>query len=182
MQCHRNVKHLDARQINLLWNHVNQAKFHSTGLTLTGISLCTVSGLHSCACIWEICMNTDVFKNHFDWTILIIVWRDATQSSLFIIMQVHCTCFGCQPHPSSVVHKRVTIASGTGNIFCASTSRQRGQAGTSLSTTPIIRSTQNCNYSLRYCAATSLQRGQAGTSLSTTHIIRSTQNCNYSLR
>ena len=30
-----------------------------------------------------------------------------------------------------------------------------------VSTTPIIRSTQNCNYSLRYCAATSLQRGQA---------------------
>ena len=30
-----------------------------------------------------------------------------------------------------------------------------------VSTTLIIRSTQNCNYSLRYCAATSLQRGQA---------------------
>jgi len=30
-----------------------------------------------------------------------------------------------------------------------------------VSTTPIINSTQNCNYSLRYCAATSLQRGQA---------------------
>jgi hypothetical protein len=30
-----------------------------------------------------------------------------------------------------------------------------------VSATPIIRSTQNCNYSLRYCAATSLQRGQA---------------------
>jgi len=30
-----------------------------------------------------------------------------------------------------------------------------------VSTTPIIRGTQNCNYSLRYCAATSLQRGQA---------------------
>ena len=30
-----------------------------------------------------------------------------------------------------------------------------------VSTTPIIRSTQNCNYSLRYCAAPSLQRGQA---------------------
>jgi len=29
-----------------------------------------------------------------------------------------------------------------------------------VSTTPVIRSTQNCNYSLRYCAATSLQRGQ----------------------
>ena len=74
------------------------------------------------------------------------------------------------------------------------------------STTPIIRSTQNCNYSLRQCAATSLQRGQAiyinncptrcntqqsiyysASSLymfrvSTTPIIISTQNCNYSLR
>jgi len=34
-----------------------------------------------------------------------------------------------------------------------------------VSTTPIIMSTQNCNYSLRpghtFCAATSLQRGQA---------------------
>ena len=29
-----------------------------------------------------------------------------------------------------------------------------------VSTTPIIRITQNCNYSLRYCAATSLQCGQ----------------------
>ena len=41
------------------------------------------------------------------------IQRDATQSSLFIILQVHSTCFG-------------------------------------MSTTPIIRSTQNCNYSLRY--------------------------------
>ena len=30
-----------------------------------------------------------------------------------------------------------------------------------VSTTPVIRSTQNCNYSLRYCATTSLQRGEA---------------------
>jgi len=29
------------------------------------------------------------------------VQRDATQSSLFIILQVHCTYFGCLPHPSS---------------------------------------------------------------------------------
>ena len=36
---------------------------------------------------------------------LIIVQRDATQSSLFIILQVHSTCFGCQPHPSSGIHK-----------------------------------------------------------------------------
>ena len=32
-----------------------------------------------------------------------------------------------------------------------------------MSTTPIIRSTENCNYSLRYCAATSLQRDQVVT-------------------
>jgi len=43
---------------------------------------------------------------------LIIVQRDATQISLFIILQVHSTCFGCQPHPLSRVHKTVTTASG----------------------------------------------------------------------
>ena len=32
-------------------------------------------------------------------------------SSLCIILQVHWTCFGCQPHPSSGVHKTVTTAS-----------------------------------------------------------------------
>ena len=47
------------------------------------------------------------------WSILIIVQRDATQSSLFIILRVHSICFGCQPHPSSGVHKTVTTASGT---------------------------------------------------------------------
>jgi len=62
------------------------------------------------------------------WSILIIVQRDATQSSLFIILQVHSTCFGCQPHPSSGVHKTVNTASGTGHIFCAATSFQHGQA------------------------------------------------------
>ena len=51
-----------------------------------------------------------------------------TQSSLFIILQVHSTCFGCQPHPSLGVHKTVTTASGTGHILCAATSLQRGQA------------------------------------------------------
>ena len=58
--------------------------------------------------------------------ILIIVQRNATQSSLFIILQVRCTCFGCQPHSSSGVHKTVTTASGSGHIFCASTSFRRG--------------------------------------------------------
>ena len=46
------------------------------------------------------------------WSILIIVQRVATQSSLFIILQVHSTYFVCQPHQLSV-HKTVTTASGT---------------------------------------------------------------------
>jgi len=50
-------------------------------------------------------------------SILIIVQRYETKSTLFIILQVHFTCFGCQPHPSSGVHKTVTTAYGTGNIF-----------------------------------------------------------------
>jgi len=54
--------------------------------------------------------------------ILVIVQRDATQSSLFIILKFHSTCFGCQPHPSSGVHITVTTASGT------ATSLERGQA------------------------------------------------------
>ena len=59
--------------------------------------------------------------------ILIIVQRDATQSSFFIILQVHSTCFGCQTHTSSGVHKTVTTAFGTGHTFCAATSLQHGQ-------------------------------------------------------
>jgi len=53
-------------------------------------------------------------------TVLIIIQRDATQTSLFIILQVRSTCFGCQPHPSSAVHKTVTTTSGTGHIFLCS--------------------------------------------------------------
>ena len=48
---------------------------------------------------------------------LIIVQRDATPNSLFIILQVHSTCFGCQPHPPLGVHITVTTASGTGHVF-----------------------------------------------------------------
>jgi len=62
--------------------------------------------------------------------ILIIVQRDATQNSLFIILQVHSTCFGCQPHPSSRLHKTVSTASGTGHIFCSATSLRSGQLAT----------------------------------------------------
>jgi len=56
------------------------------------------------------------------WSVLIIVQQDATQSSLFIILHVHPTCFGCQPHPSSGVHKTVTTSSVTDHIFRAATS------------------------------------------------------------
>jgi hypothetical protein len=52
-------------------------------------------------------------------SVVITVQRDATQSSLFIILQVHCTCFGCQRHPLSGVHKTLNTASDTGHIFCA---------------------------------------------------------------
>jgi len=54
-----------------------------------------------------------VYGSVHRWSVLVIVQRDATQSSLFIILQVHSTCFGCQPHPTSGVHKTVTTASGT---------------------------------------------------------------------
>ena len=69
-----------------------------------------------------------VYGSVHRWSILTTVQWDATQNSLFIILQVHSTCFGCQPHPSSGVHETVTTASGTGYIFCAATSLQSGQA------------------------------------------------------
>ena len=56
--------------------------------------------------------NNHIIKQYIGY-ILITAQQDAAQSSLFIILQVHCTCFGCQPHPSSGVHKTVTTASGT---------------------------------------------------------------------
>jgi hypothetical protein len=127
-------------------------------------------------------------KSKVSLSILIIVQRDATQSSLFIILQVHSACFRCQPHPSSVAHKTVTTASGNGptstHIFTAlyliknkynlllclwfrasliyinncptrcNTKQSVYYSARSLymfrvSTTPIVRSTQNCNYSLQ---------------------------------
>ena len=67
-------------------------------------------------------------QQHMKNLYLIIVQRDGTLSSLFINLQVHCTCFGCQLHPSSGEHKTVTTASGTGHIFCTASSFQRGLA------------------------------------------------------
>jgi len=94
-----------------------------------------------------------VYGSVHRWTILITVQRDATQSSLFIILQVHYTCFGCQPHPSSGVHKTVTTAFGTGHIFCAATSLQRGQAWPrwrEVAAQKHITSTGGCSYSFVY--------------------------------
>ena len=102
------------------------------------------------------------------WSTLITVQQDATQSSLFIILQVHSTCFSCQPHPSSGVHKTVTTTSGSVYIFCAATSLQCGQA--SLATLEASLATLeggSCTVPNAvvtghiFCAATSLQRGQA---------------------
>ena len=44
-------------------------------------------------------LETCVYGSVHRWSILIIVQRDAAQSSLFIILQVHSTCFRCQSHP-----------------------------------------------------------------------------------
>jgi len=81
-----------------------------------------------------------VYGSVHTWSISIIVQRDATQSSLFIILQVHSTCFGCQPHPSSGVRK--------------TTSLQRGQASLATleggSCTKNMTSTGGCSYSFVY--------------------------------
>jgi len=50
--------------------------------------------------------------------------RCNTKQSIFL--QIHSTCFGCQPHPSSGLLKTVTTASGNGHIFCAAAFLQRG--------------------------------------------------------
>jgi len=51
---------------------------------------------------------------------LVFVKRDATQRLLFCIAQVHSTCFRCQTHLLSGVHKTVNTASITGQARQAS--------------------------------------------------------------
>jgi len=73
-------------------------------------------------CVYYVWVSIKVFYVYASvhrCSVSITVQRDATQSSVFIIMQVYSTCFGCQTHPSSGLHKTVTTASGIGNIFCA---------------------------------------------------------------
>ena len=100
----------------------NRLKILTPSLTSVQMSR-HLNGLRNRCIIHKICVSF-VYK-FLSKSILIIVQPDATHSSLFIILQVHSTCFGCQPHPSSGVHKTVTAASGTG----AATSLQRGQFG-----------------------------------------------------
>jgi len=37
--------------------------------------------------------------------------------AVYILLQHHCTCFGCRPHPSSGVHKIVVTATGTSHMI-----------------------------------------------------------------
>jgi hypothetical protein len=99
-----------------------------------------------------------VYGSVHRWSILVIAQRDSAQSSLYINPQAHSTCFGCQPQPSSGVHKTITTASSTGHIFCTATSLQRGQAS-SLFIIPQVQSTcfgclphpsSGCSYSFVY--------------------------------
>jgi len=77
-------------------------------------------------------------------SVLIIVQRDATQNSLFIILQVHSTCFGCPSHPSSGVHKTVTTASGTVQLPLSNVAKDGG------SCTKNMTNTGGCSYSFVY--------------------------------
>jgi len=81
-----------------------------------------------CLTTHRVCSETRYLLMYIVIGILITVQRHAKQSSLFINLRVHSTCFGCQPHPSPGVHKTVTTASGIGQIFCAAAYLQRGQA------------------------------------------------------
>jgi len=95
---------------------------------------------------WRKWLDNFMFVSVHRWSILIIFQRDATQNSLFIITQVHYTCFGCQSRLLSGVHKTVTTASGTG----AATSLQRGQASLVTLEGGSCTSTGGCSYSFVY--------------------------------
>jgi hypothetical protein len=100
--------------------------------------------------------NTPLFKcevydygSVYRWTILIIAQRDATESILFIILQVHSTCFRCQSHPSSGAHKTVTTASGTAAASLQSVRWPMATLG-EVSCTKNMTSTGGCSYSFVY--------------------------------
>ena len=82
-------------------------------------------------------------------SISIIVQRDATQSSLFIL-RVHCTCFGRQPHPSSGVRKTVTTASGTVQLPPSNMASPNLATLEGGSCTKKVTGTRGCSYSFVY--------------------------------
>jgi len=107
------------------WQHL-RIKFDPLNVLLALLEFYSkCSSLESLMKIYE---SGNDMASKITWVVLKIVQRDVTQSSLFIILLVHSTCFGCQPHLSSGVHETVTTASGTAHIFCAATSIQRGLA------------------------------------------------------
>jgi len=78
---------------------------------------------------------------------LIIVQRGATQSSLFIILQVHSRFFGCQPRPSSGVHKTVTTVSGIVQLPPSNVTKPRWREVAAQENMTI---TGGCSYSFVY--------------------------------
>jgi len=109
------------------WRHL-RIKFEPLNVLLTLLEVSSkCSSLESLMKFYE---SGNDMSSKIRRVILKILQREVTQSSLFIILQVHSTCFGCQPHPSAGVHKTVTTASGTAHIFCAATSLHRDQAST----------------------------------------------------
>jgi len=75
------------------------------------------------------------------------------QSLMFMMMMVLCLWF----HASVIfINNCPTRCIAKQSIYYSASSLYMFR----VSIKPIIRSAQNCNYSLRYCAATSLQRGK----------------------
>jgi len=102
-----NITHLT--KINIILTHPQ--------LIPTVIHFLAVLNSH---CRWFNLKTFYVYGSVHCWFMLIIVQRDATQSSLCIIPPVHSTCFACQPHPSWGKHKTVTTVLCTPDDGCGS--------------------------------------------------------------
>ena len=77
-------------------------------------------------------------------------WPTRCNTKQYIILQVHSTCFGCQPHPSSGVHKTVTTASGTSHIFLCSYLPPTWPRWRAVAAQKNMISTGGCSYSFVY--------------------------------
>ena len=91
--------------------------FHIVGSDICGA---TIHRMHGCGKAFktDYIVYCDYVSQKYKGDILINVQRDATICSLyFILLQIHSTCFGWRPHPSSGVHETVVIATGTGHMI-----------------------------------------------------------------